>query len=78
MGASLGALAEKLGGKLGFIWKTLAVLLGSSGVYFLLNEEPLKAVPLVAALLAVTLFKVFNPTEGSRTRVLRDRFKGCC
>ena len=78
VGASLGALAEKWGSKLGFFWKALWVLLGSSGAYFLLNKELLKAAPLLGALLVVTLVFIFSSTKEPSGRSLKDRFKDCC
>lgn len=75
MGASLGALAEKLGDKFGFIWKTLWVIFGSGGIYFLLNKELSKAAPLLLAMLVITL--LLNPVSPV-SRSLKDKFKDCC
>src|SRR3989344_8752877 len=78
VGASLGALAEKWGSKLGFFWKALWIIVGSSGAYFLLNKELLKAAPLLGALLVVTLAFMLSTTKASTGRTLIDRFKDCC
>ena len=75
MGLTLGAYAEKLGARFGFIWKTLWIILGAGGIYFLLMGEPLKA-SLLLGLTALATFIFRSPPAGAK--VLVDRFRDCC
>ncbi len=77
MGASLGALAEKYGGKLGFWWKTLFVVLGLPAIYFMIEKDLAKGLGMLLILAVVTL--LFRKTETDRAGVgKKDLFKNCC
>jgi|SRR3989344_1406725 len=77
MGASLGALAEKHGGKLGFLWKTLFVTLGLPSIYFMIEKDLAKGLGLLLILLLMTLLwrkRKSGPVAAEK----KDIFKDCC
>lgn len=75
MGGSVGALAEKYGGKNGLIWKSALVLAGFPAVYYLVNKNLVFGVPLgVVALLLV----LFTLERKEQLRQKEDMFDDCC
>ena len=76
LGASLGALANKYGSKLGIVWKTLFVLIGLPAVYFIVQEKLWFGLGLIIALIILTLVTGKNRTNHKLAN--KDLFKECC
>lgn len=76
MGASLGALAEKYGTKYGLIWKSLMILIGFPGVYYLVQERFWIGGGLMLVLVFLTI--IFSRSNISSNTEHKDIFKECC
>lgn len=76
LGASLGALADKYGSRLGLVWKTLYVLIGLPAVYFIVQEKLWFGLGLIIALIILTLVTGKNRTNHKLAN--KDLFKECC
>ena len=76
LGASLGALADKYGSRLGLLWKSLMVLIGLPAIYFTIQKKPLLGLGLLLILAVITIFSGRNRQSGNSHR--KDLFKECC
>jgi hypothetical protein len=75
MGASLGALADRYGNRLGLLWKTGMVLLGLPAIYYMIHLQFKVGLPLLASLALITLIANRSKTKSPDAQ---DRFKDCC
>ncbi len=76
MGASLGALADKYGNRLGLFWKSAAVLLGLPAIYLLVQKSLWQSLALIILLLLLTIF--VRKTNQIPSNDKKDLFKECC
>jgi hypothetical protein len=75
MSISLGAMAERLGSRLGLVWKTLTVILGMSALYFLAQKDFSKtSVFVVSIAIVLALALIFKRSNVNK----EDRFDKCC
>lgn len=77
MGASLGALAEKYGKKLGLFWKTAVVVLGLPGIYFIIAKDLLKGLIPLGLLAILSLILPRQKHEDTAAKQT-DIFNDCC
>lgn len=78
LGASLGALADKYGSKLGLVWKTLVVLIGFPAIYFIVQEKIWLGIALIIGLIILTFVAGKNKTNHKLHSHNKDLFKECC
>lgn len=76
MGASLGALADKYGNKLGLVWKSALIVVGLPAIYMLLQKKLLFGLALLLIIILMTFF--FSKRSGNKTSHKDDLFKDCC
>lgn len=76
MGASVGALAEKYGSRLGPALKAVFVILGFIAVYYLVNKSFWPGAGLAVLTLAVLMWKIKKSKPASAG--YSDKFKDCC
>jgi hypothetical protein len=75
MAASMGALAERYGNRLGLLGKSALVLLGTPAIYLLVNKELTKGLLLIFVLIIISLV---NKSGGKPKNNHNDIFKSCC
>jgi hypothetical protein len=74
MAISLGAFIDKYGGRFGVVWKTLIVLAGLPAVYWISQQEIMKAVYMGIGIGLITfLYYVFGKEKN-----INDKFRECC
>lgn len=76
LGASLGAVAEKYGRTLGFLWKTLWVILGLAAVFWLVQGQLWAGLGMLGLILLMTWLMSSNKT--SQSKLHQDLFDDCC
>lgn len=74
-GASMGAIAERYGKKFGFLWKSVWVISGTFGLYYLIVQKPATAALFV---IINVVFSLISTQWKPKTASGEDLFKNCC
>ena len=76
LGASLGAIAERYGRTLGFLWKALWVILGLVAIFLLVQGQWLAGLGMLGLILLTTWFMSSN--KSTQSKLHQDLFDDCC